>query len=695
MKKELTDIAKVIHLYRIGGDGFAVDKGGGITVGFKVTLPEVHNINLGDIHAAASEDGAKGGLNLIVNLQMAIKDLPDGYIFHQQDWQYYADPADIPNMHNYLNQATRKMYGDQKQFNHAAYIFISKKSGIFSSENFSSPSVADFMEQVENFRSKITALAPQRMNTDDWQHYLESVFALNHSATDAKEIYDVDFDKQQFGEHKIAGYTCVGDKTITELYPYLLNPDRSSPSSERYNSWTHPITWGLAIPKVVNNIVVTASKKTINGYVGNFESQISLFNKLMPDAVKQAEEYRAWLKDEKATPVLHHFSVFYFFPPSISREDTERKIRAAFSRLHLKPTKVTVNTIADGFLKTVGGCATTLQYPQSLYPAFLDEAVCFSNLEGSHQQNKNGIVFADPMGQPIVKDLFFEPYAKNIISNWNMNIVAPSGRGKSVLTNYILSAIHFMDFFIVVIDIGGSYESLCKLLKGQYIKLDAEGKALSTNPFLLPLVDPTTSEGYGIIQDELNSLMSILFIAWDTDLSLKVENQNSRAVLEDLLKAFYKQRYDERREYVCFDDFFEFVEEEEKKKRINQDFFNIASFLLIMKKFSKRRGGSLGFLFNGEQNLNDFSKYRMIVFELEDISKNETLFSLVSAMIVMLANRIVQKSRARFRTLWLDECWFMLRDIRFALFVFMSSKTLRKMQFCYRSSSKTEVSEEL
>jgi hypothetical protein len=105
-------LGDVLPLYRIG-EGFAVDKNGSLTVGYKVALPAVHNISVGDF--AVTQDN-KDGLNLNVALQHAIKDLPDGYIFHQQDWQWLAPPLEIPNEHNFLNQATRRMYmfGDQE-----------------------------------------------------------------------------------------------------------------------------------------------------------------------------------------------------------------------------------------------------------------------------------------------------------------------------------------------------------------------------------------------------------------------------------------------------------------------------------------------------------------------------------------------------------------------------------------------------
>jgi type IV secretory pathway VirB4 component len=95
-----------------------------------------------------------------------------------------------------------------------------------------------------------------------------------------------------------------------------------------------------------------------------------------------------------------------------------------------------------------------------------------------------------------------------------------------------------------------------------------------------------------------------------------------------------------------------------------------------MKKYCS--DGQLGFLFNGKENLNDFSGYRMVVFELGAIVGNETLFRLVTAMITMLTNRIIEKARARMREVWMDECWRMLLDPHFGIFINMLSKTIRK-----------------
>ncbi|GHT69919.1 hypothetical protein FACS189452_10690 [Bacteroidia bacterium] len=126
----------------------------------------------------------------------------------------------VPNEHNFLNNATRKMYGDQKVFSHAAYLFVTKRSAAFKDVDFSSEAVKIFEEQIENFQSKISTLKPVRMSDNDWVHYLDSVFALDHSDSD-KVLFDVDFEKQEFGDYKFVGYTVNGDKCIKE-YDYCL-----------------------------------------------------------------------------------------------------------------------------------------------------------------------------------------------------------------------------------------------------------------------------------------------------------------------------------------------------------------------------------------------------------------------------------------------------------------------------------------
>ena len=65
-----TNLENIIPIYRIG-DGYVIAKDGSVTVGFILTLPEY--------------DGSGDGMRLYTQLEAAIKDLDEGYTFHQQD----------------------------------------------------------------------------------------------------------------------------------------------------------------------------------------------------------------------------------------------------------------------------------------------------------------------------------------------------------------------------------------------------------------------------------------------------------------------------------------------------------------------------------------------------------------------------------------------------------------------------------
>jgi conjugal transfer ATP-binding protein TraC len=73
-------------------------------------------------------------------------------------------------------------------------------------------------------------------------------------------------------------------------------------------------------------------------------------------------------------------------------------------------------------------------------------------------------------------------------SNKNMNglIVATSGAGKSVLTNYMLQSYLSVGGRAWVIDVGYSYKNSCENLDGRYIQFD-EGSSICLNPF--PIVN--------------------------------------------------------------------------------------------------------------------------------------------------------------------------------------------------------------
>lgn len=80
-----TNLENIIPIYRIG-DGYVIAKDGSVTVGFILTLPEYDSLSKADFR----DDGSGDGMRLYTQLEAAIKDLDEGYTFHQQDIIYYV-----------------------------------------------------------------------------------------------------------------------------------------------------------------------------------------------------------------------------------------------------------------------------------------------------------------------------------------------------------------------------------------------------------------------------------------------------------------------------------------------------------------------------------------------------------------------------------------------------------------------------
>ena len=102
-----TNLENIIPIYRIG-DGYAIAKDGSVTVGFILTLPEYDTLSKADFR----DDGSGDGMRLYTQLEAAIKDLDEGYTFHQQDIIYYA-LEQIIHVHNQTKKHfdTKRLFG--------------------------------------------------------------------------------------------------------------------------------------------------------------------------------------------------------------------------------------------------------------------------------------------------------------------------------------------------------------------------------------------------------------------------------------------------------------------------------------------------------------------------------------------------------------------------------------------------------
>lgn len=671
-KKKIYDLTEALPLYKCK-DGFAVAKDGSITVGFRITLPEVNSLSKGDF---ITNKGNDLGMNLHPTLEHAIRQLDDGFIFHQQDI-FFFEKKELPSADDYLALSSVRMYTEHQSMCNITYFFVTQKYSAFSGDNFESESVKRFVSCIQRFEASLKVLNPKRMDTQDWLFYLESLFSLDFSNRPAKILKDLSFADSKFGTQRLSGYSVVGDAAIEDKLKLFISNHATQEAFKTYNSFVFPVTWGVPCAKIVNNIIYKAGDTVIQNEVDTYASRLSVvFSSLYKSTIEKAEEYSQYVSSGQYIPVYHHFNAFYIYDPKIS-EVIETQIRTGFAKIKVRATEMSID-MESVFLGSVGGCASSIEYPLQMFPSFLDEALCFSNLEGSYAQNKKGMLLSDKFDNPVYVDVIDEPYRRNLISNWNFLMVGPSGTGKSVMANMLTSSLIANDAMVYMVDTGGSYKIPCLLLgdRAKYIELDPEFKNFSCNPFLLDMVDPDEEDESQYFVTEVDALTSLIFLAWDPNKTLNIEHANSRSMLREFLYKFYRKRFSNRQVYVNFEDVYKFIEEISRTEQIKERFFDIDSFLLVMSAYLP--GKSSGALFNGTMNLDDYKHLSFLCFDLEKVAEKSDQFRLLCAILSIMSTRIISSSEHKFKLAAWDEAWRLLSDGIMGEFIKYQFKTIRK-----------------
>jgi len=167
-----TNLENIIPIYRIG-DGYAIAKDGSVTVGFILTLPEYDTLSKADFR----DDGSGDGMRLYTQLEAAIKDLDEGYTFHQQDIIYYA-PQDLPHYDNYLSKTVNRMYNGKRWLSNKSYMFITKQKSISIQSDYSDEAIDKIVSVIKRFRAALSQFSPRRMDDKDWLEYLRDFFSM-------------------------------------------------------------------------------------------------------------------------------------------------------------------------------------------------------------------------------------------------------------------------------------------------------------------------------------------------------------------------------------------------------------------------------------------------------------------------------------------------------------------------------------
>lgn len=240
--------------------------------------------------------------------------------------------------------------------------------------------------------------------------------------------------------------------------------------------------------------------------------------------------------------------------------------------------------------------------------------------------------------------------------NFNFAIAAPSGKGKSVLANEITISYLSLGALVFIIDVGRSYEKLCRLLDGEFIEFrHTETRRICINPFW-DVVD---------IEDDMEALKPLVAQMAAPSGEL---NDEDRSVIEEAIMSVWR------------------------RLGRHMTITDVAAALKAMgdpvavrlgrQLYPFTRDGMYGSYFDGPSNV-DFTK-SFVVLELEELKQKKDLQAVVLfVMMFRITQAMYHEKLERRKICLIDEAWDLMSGGNSAKFIEEGYRRARKREGCF------------
>jgi conjugation system TraG family ATPase len=306
------------------------------------------------------------------------------------------------------------------------------------------------------------------------------------------------------------------------------------------------------------------------------------------------------------------------------------------------------------------------------HDTFLEQACCFLAMETNYRSSESefGLRFGDRLtGYPVNVDIDVEPRRLGLTGNNNMFVLSGSGGGKSYLMAHICRSYIELGFHVVVVDVGRSYETLCRLMGGVYLTYE-EANPIRFNPFYVP-------GGGEPDLEKKESIKSLLMALWKR--ADEEQYRSEYVTISAALRGYYAMLAERPEVFPCFDSFYDYMEGEYAEMLRGQGVkakeFNLENFLYVLRPYSA--GGEFDFLLNARENL-DLLSSNCIVFELSNIAGHPILLTVVTMVIVEVFMNKVRSLRGVRKMIVIEEAWKAIANSGMADEIRGWVKTLRK-----------------
>jgi conjugation system TraG family ATPase len=682
------NINKILPLTKVE-NGTVLSAHGDITVAYKVSLPEIFTLSDRD-YEAYHQAWVK-----------AIRLLPQGSIFHKQDWfaesSFKADFEKVGK--SFLSRSSERFFNERECLEHHCYIFLTQKpkdrklassaysnilrKSIVPQQTINQVLFKDFLDSAGQFEQILKDsgfVTLNRLNDDELAGTKEHAGIIERycflgTSGQQPVLQDIHLkDEIRVGKNHCELYTLSDVEDLPALCGSRINYDKYSTDSTKFSiGFASPLGQLLPCNHILNQYVfIEDGQKTIKRLEAKKLRLQSLSGYSRENAIRRdaVNDFLNEAISQQRLPVKAHFNVLAWSDDANKVKDLKNLVSSAMAQMDATAKQETDGAPQIWFAGMPGNEA---DFPiNDTFDTFIEQAACFFNLETNYRNSISpfGMRMGDRLtGKPIHVDISDEPMKLGYTTNRNKFILGPSGSGKSFFTNHMIRSYYEQGAHVVLVDVGHSYKGLCDLVGGYYFTY-SESDPIKFNPFYL-------TEGDVLDTEKKESIKTLLLALWKKDdESFK---RSEYVALSNALTGYFDTLAKRPDVFPCFNTFYEYLMEEYMQVledgKVKEKDFDIGNFLYVLNPYY--RGGEFDYLLNASENL-DLLNQPFIVIELDNIKDHPILFPVVTLVLMEMFISKMRKLKGIRKVLLIEECWKAIAKDGMAEYIKYLFKTVRK-----------------
>ncbi len=658
--------------------------------------------------------------NLMTSLMAT---LGEGYAIHKQDilTRKNFHSCDEGNK-EFLSRSYFKYFEGREYKDCTTYITITqenKKSRLFS---YDGKKWKDFLVKVGKVRDQLRdrGINSKFLTAKEAKFFVDQYLAQDYTSEHVSlNNFKVGEEQIGVGERKFKIYSLVDVDSI--VLPTLVRPY----TNIEVNNICMPVDLLALIDNVpeaksvvFNQVVFLPSQKQEMSKLAKKKNRHSslpnLSNQIAVDDITRVEELVA----RESKQLVHcHFNLVVTVDKDADIQKCTNYLENAFGRIGIQISQRAYNQL-ELFVGSFPGNCYSMNKDYDRFLTLGDAAGCLMYKEKlpKSEDTPLKVYYTDRQGVPVAIDISGKEGKKKLTDNSNFFCLGPSGSGKSFHMNSVVRQLWEQNTDVVMVDTGNSYEGLCEYVGGKYISYTEE-HPITMNPFKIQRQELNV--------EKMDFLKNLVMLIWKGNAAIpsKIEELLIEQVIKEYYEAYFmgfkgysktqiealhkkflietategkptdtnedveeriwskiKDMEDRRKALVVdelsFNTFFEYSTARLpyicSENRITG--IDMSSYNFSMSEFY--RGGTYERTLNENIDSSLFDE-TFIVFEIDTIKDNKTLFPLVTLIImdVFIQKMRIKKNR---KVLVIEEAWKAVASPMMAEYIKYLYKTARK-----------------